>query len=109
MRYVFLVPQIISPILESTLAKQSNVEQKVSKSIETELGSMLFTRCVSGARAVSSSSGLLLNGHHFVGWGAHHPTYPRPYLTAGVGIGMTRDEIDVFVERLDKVFKRWQR
>ena len=76
--------------------------------LETELGSMLFTRCVSGARAVSSASTNRVNGVDFVGWGAHCDDYPHCYLTAGVGIGMTKREIDVFIQRLDKVFKKWK-
>ena len=76
--------------------------------LETELGSMLFTRCVSGTRAVSSDSTNRVNGVDFVGWGAHCDNYPHCNLTAGVGIGMTKPEIDVFIQRLDKVFKKWK-
>merc|ERR1719193_315827 len=90
-----------APTSNPPIAPSSRVSR-----LETEIGSMLFTRCVSGARAVSSQTSASINGVEFTGWGAHCDEYPTSYLTAGVGIGMTREEIDTFIQRLDKVFKK---
>lgn len=42
----------------------------------------------------------------FAGWGAHHSNYPIPYLTAAAALGMKRNDIDLFVHRLDKVLSK---
>ena len=94
--------------LDSRETTSSAVPASLPSRLETELGSMLFTRCVSGARAVSSQTQTRINGVDFHGWGAHCDEYAHSYLTAGVGIGMTTEEIDVFIQRLDKVFKKWK-
>lgn len=102
---------VISGAITSSAAPSSSANSASNNHLsrlETEIGSMLFTRCVSGARAVSSQSSICINGVEFRGWGAHCEDYPTSYLTAGVGIGMTKDEIDVFIQRLDKVFKKWK-
>ncbi|RWS30331.1 O-phosphoseryl-tRNA(Sec) selenium transferase-like protein [Leptotrombidium deliense] len=71
----------------------------------TEIGSMLFLRGVSGARVVTSPGTVKqIGGHNFVNWGSHHNNYPNSYLTAAVAIGITKEEIDVFLKRLTKLF-----
>jgi len=78
------------------------------------LGSMLFTRCVSGTRVVVPS--VASPGSHqpdptakaigpftFRGYGSHTDAYPPgPYLTAACALGVTRGEIAEFLRRLDK-------
>ena len=43
-------------------------------------------------------------GIQFGCYGAHIDNYPYPYLTASCTIGISQYEIDVFLERLEKVF-----
>lgn len=40
----------------------------------------------------------------FSGYGTHIDNYPFPYLNAACAIGMTKDEVDIFIQRLDKAF-----
>ena len=68
----------------------------------TALGSMLFTRCCSGPRAVPVDDCRTVEGHVFRGWMAHAAGYPHPYLTAACALGVSREEIDTFAARLDK-------
>ncbi|KAJ7336496.1 hypothetical protein OS493_011699 [Desmophyllum pertusum] len=73
----------------------------------TQLGSMLFTRCVSGARVVPPGSTKEINGHLFTGWGAHAQNYRCAYLTAAAAIGMTKADVDTFLKRLDKCLSKF--
>ncbi|XP_059471686.1 O-phosphoseryl-tRNA(Sec) selenium transferase [Neocloeon triangulifer] len=66
------------------------------------LGSMLFLRCVSGSRVITGVEVKDVSGHKFEGWGSHHSSYPVPYLTAAAAIGMRRQDVELFVHRLDK-------
>ena len=85
------------------------------------LGSMLFLRCVSGSRVITGVDVKDVHGHKFegmiwldfsdvsikhdfccAGWGSHHSSYPVPYLTAAAAIGMRRQDVELFVHRLDK-------
>nr|XP_054761966.1 O-phosphoseryl-tRNA(Sec) selenium transferase-like isoform X2 [Lytechinus pictus] len=74
----------------------------------TELGSMLFTRCVSGARVVPQGVSKEINGHLFQGFGSHSNAYPSAYLTAAAAIGMTREDVKLFIKRLDKTLLKWK-
>ena len=69
----------------------------------TMLGSMLFTRTCSGARAVSGEDKKKIGDMHIEGWGAHHDHFPFPYITVAAAIGMTIEDVDVFMKRLKKV------
>ena len=71
----------------------------------TALGSMLFTRCCSGPRAVPVDECRTVEGHVFRGWMAHAADYPHPYLAAACALGVTRQEIDTFAVRLDRALK----
>lgn len=73
----------------------------------TQLGSMLFTRCVSGARVVPLASTKDINGHVFTGWGAHAQNYRCAYLTAAAAIGMSKADVDTFLKRLDKCLSKF--
>ena len=42
----------------------------------------------------------------FNGFGAHSGEYPCNYLTAAAAVGMTQDDVDMFVKRLDKVLSK---
>ena len=45
----------------------------------------------------------------FTNWGSHHNSYPTAYFTVAAAIGMKREEVDVFLERLDKVFVKFRK
>lgn len=67
------------------------------------IGSMLFTRGVSGCRVISTES-MSIDGHKFQGWGSHitHSNNTL-YMTAAAGLGITKSDIDGFIDKLDKV------
>ncbi|KAG1680516.1 O-phosphoseryl-tRNA(Sec) selenium transferase [Nymphon striatum] len=72
----------------------------------TEVGSMLFKRCVSGTRVIAPGDDKIINGHTFKNWGSHHNYYPFPYFTAAAAIGMTQTDCDKFIKRLDNVLSK---
>ena len=47
-----------------------------------------------------------INGQKFLNFGAHFDHYPCDYLTAAAAIGMTTDDVDLFISRLDKVLSK---
>ncbi|XP_043218845.1 O-phosphoseryl-tRNA(Sec) selenium transferase-like [Amphibalanus amphitrite] len=75
----------------------------------TQIGSMLYTRCVSGTRVIAPGDTKVIAGHQFEGWGAHHSHYPHAYLTAAAAIGITETDVERFIGQLDKVLARWRR
>ncbi|KAH9503237.1 hypothetical protein Btru_068519 [Bulinus truncatus] len=70
----------------------------------TEIGSMLFTRNVSGTRVVAAVKDSEICGCLFKNFGSHSNNYFSPYLTAAAAIGITKDDVDLFISRLEKVF-----
>uniref|UniRef100_A0A3P8Z5V6 O-phosphoseryl-tRNA(Sec) selenium transferase n=1 Tax=Esox lucius TaxID=8010 RepID=A0A3P8Z5V6_ESOLU len=71
----------------------------------TQLGSMLFTRQVSGARVVALGNEQIVSGHTFSGFMSHSESYPCPYLNAASAVGITRDDVTLCIKRLDKCLK----
>ncbi|XP_064424457.1 O-phosphoseryl-tRNA(Sec) selenium transferase [Latimeria chalumnae] len=71
----------------------------------TLLGSMLFTRQVSGARVVPRGSVQTVNGYTFKGFMSHASDYPCAYLNAASAIGIKKQDVDLFIKRLDKCLK----
>ncbi|GAB5570906.1 O-phosphoseryl-tRNA(Sec) selenium transferase isoform X2 [Prionailurus iriomotensis] len=71
----------------------------------TQLGSMLFTRQVSGARVVPLGSVQTVSGYTFQGFMSHTNNYPCAYLNAAAAIGMKTQDVDLFIKRLDKCLK----
>lgn len=68
------------------------------------IGSMLFTRGVSGCRIISTTDIKAIDGYKFQGWGSHiSHSNNIPYITAAAGLGMTKQEVDNFIDKLDKV------
>ena len=53
----------------------------------TAVGSMLFTRGVSGTRVVTGQDSKTIEGHTFTGWGGHCDETDTAYLTAAAGWG----------------------
>ena len=60
-------------------------------------------------RVVAPGETKAIGPHVFSNWGSHHDNYPTAYFTAAAAIGMSREEIDVFLERLDKVFVKFRK
>ena len=69
---------------------------------QTYLGSMLFTRCVSGTRVVRRGEVKKVCGLEFQGFGSSLDDYPHTYMTAAAAIGGSREEIDRFIDVLGK-------
>jgi O-phospho-L-seryl-tRNASec:L-selenocysteinyl-tRNA synthase len=80
----------------------------------TEIGSKLFYRNVSGPRVVarsdkSNSIKIIENPLYewkFKGFGAHTDDYPHSYLTMACAIGITKEEIDQFFDRLNTILTK---
>ena len=68
------------------------------------VGSMLFSRQVSGARTVKPGEKKVIGEVTLEGFGSSNVEYGDAYLTAAVAIGMDEAEGDEFLARLDKVF-----
>ncbi|KAM9425298.1 O-phosphoseryl-tRNA(Sec) selenium transferase isoform 1-T1 [Pholidichthys leucotaenia] len=71
----------------------------------TQLGSMLFTRQVSGARVVPLGKEQTIGGHTFRGFMSHSVSYPCPYLNAASAMGITPEDVTLCMKRLDKCLK----
>ncbi|KAL7880167.1 hypothetical protein SRHO_G00024210 [Serrasalmus rhombeus] len=71
----------------------------------TQLGSMLFTRQVSGARVIPLGMKQTVSGHTFHGFMSHSDAYPCPYLNAASAIGITKNDVELSIKRLDKCLK----
>jgi O-phospho-L-seryl-tRNASec:L-selenocysteinyl-tRNA synthase len=70
-----------------------------------EIGSKLFLRRVSGCRWVGNS-GKEVCGLRFQSYGSSYEGYPQAYLTAACAVGLTAEEVDLFIERLEKLLKQ---
>lgn len=70
------------------------------------LGSMLFTRCVSGTRVVPRGQLKSVGGVDFAGYGASVAGYPHDYLTAACALGLSPGELEEFSHRLDKALRK---
>ncbi|XP_051755388.1 O-phosphoseryl-tRNA(Sec) selenium transferase [Ctenopharyngodon idella] len=88
-----------------SLAMSLNHLQTYSNAAVTQLGSMLFTRQVSGARVVPLGVEQTVSGHTFNGFMSHADSYPCPYLNAASAIGITKEDITLCIKRLAKCLK----
>ncbi|XP_056113811.1 O-phosphoseryl-tRNA(Sec) selenium transferase [Rhinichthys klamathensis goyatoka] len=88
-----------------SLAMSLNRLQTHSNAAVTQLGSMLFTRQVSGARVVPLGVEQTVSGHTFNGFMSHTDSYPCPYLNAASAIGITKEDITLCIKRLEKCLK----
>jgi O-phospho-L-seryl-tRNASec:L-selenocysteinyl-tRNA synthase len=85
--------------------KEDENDADYAKSVEKEissLGSMLFSRCVSGTRVVPRAQVKAMGGHELIGFGSSTSNYAHSYMTAACAIGVSVAEIDEFLVRLDK-------
>lgn len=85
-------------------ANSGFTEEKKAAAVSM-FGSMLFTRCISGTRAVAQNQTKVISGQTFEGFGSSHHNFPHAYLTAACAIGLTKVEMDEFFLRLEKCFK----
>jgi O-phospho-L-seryl-tRNASec:L-selenocysteinyl-tRNA synthase len=74
----------------------------------TFLGSMLWSRCVSGTRVVARGKRQSVGGLSFDGYGSSHDAYPTAYLTAAAAIGAGAAEMDEFCVRLKKCVQEYR-
>ena len=74
----------------------------------TFLGSMLFSRFVSGTRVVARQARQHVAGHSFIGYGAHCDDYPVAYLTVAAALGTTQENIDEFLKRLTVAYAEFK-
>uniref|UniRef100_A0A8C7Z057 O-phosphoseryl-tRNA(Sec) selenium transferase n=1 Tax=Oryzias sinensis TaxID=183150 RepID=A0A8C7Z057_9TELE len=88
-----------------SLAMSLDGLQATSDKAVTQLGSMLFTRQVSGARVIPLGKEQIINGYTFRGFMSHSESYPCPYLNAASAIGITREDVALCIKRLDKSLK----
>lgn len=88
-----------------SLAMSLDGLQANSDKAVTQLGSMLFTRQVSGARVIPLGKEQTVSGHTFRGFMSHSELYPCPYLNAASAVGITREDVTVCIKRLDKCLK----
>lgn len=76
----------------------------------TFLGSMLYQRSVSGCRVVACIDEVKkVAGVDFADWGAHMAHYPHSYFTVACSIGITDNDVTLFLQRLDKVLKKFKK
>lgn len=72
----------------------------------TKIGSMLFLRGVSGTRVITTFETKTMGEYKFKCWGSHTSICSTSYLTAAVALGIRKDEIDIFIAKLDKIFTK---
>lgn len=74
------------------------------------LGSMLYKKRVMGSRVIGLSNAKNVCGIKFKNYGSHIDEYPEiPYMTAACSVGLTKKEIDWFIERLGESFDEIQK
>lgn len=93
--------------LPAPLTSEGSATPQIAKGQDgvTFLGSMLFSRGVSGTRVVNPAEVKTIDGVTFHSYGSSKAGYPHAYLTAAAAIGMTRGDVDLYVSRLDKTLK----
>jgi O-phospho-L-seryl-tRNASec:L-selenocysteinyl-tRNA synthase len=65
-------------------------------------------------RVVSGDTAKQVDGYAFAGWGSHVDAYCidgvlTPYLTAAAALGCTKQQVDLFIQRLDNVLTEWNK
>jgi O-phospho-L-seryl-tRNASec:L-selenocysteinyl-tRNA synthase len=75
----------------------------------TMLGSMLWQRCVSGARVVARGKDQRVAGILFQGYGSSCSSYPHDYMTAAAAIGASERDVDLCIARLKKCWQELRR
>lgn len=73
--------------------------------VVTSIGSKLFRRHVMGVRAIPKRTEVDVEGIKFHSWGNHTDDSMPAYLTVAAAIGMKRQEVDLFMDKLESVLK----
>nr|XP_006138228.1 O-phosphoseryl-tRNA(Sec) selenium transferase [Pelodiscus sinensis] len=100
---------LVTPHNPISLAMTLENLDKHSDMTVTQLGSMLFTRQVSGARVVPLGASQTVNNYTFKGFMSHTNNYPCAYLNAASAIGMKKQDVDLFLKRLEKCMKNFRK
>jgi len=66
----------------------------------TELGSMLFTRRISGARVIKLGTKQTIDTYEFMNYGAHSSNIQYSYLTVAAAIGIEESDIENFMKKI---------
>ena len=95
---------------EKEKEKQSEAEREKDQGRDpsqiTFLGSMIFSRNVSGPRVVARHTSKEIEGTRFEGYGAHSNNYHEDYLTFACAVGMKREDVDILIERVQKAMDK---
>ena len=94
----------------SILFTLKNIVEKSGNKDAKEIGSMCFNRQISGVRIITSSKGEKKNigGYDFLNYGSSCDNYKYlPYMTFSCAIGIKDEEIDGFVNKIDKIFENF--
>uniref|UniRef100_H2ZVF2 O-phosphoseryl-tRNA(Sec) selenium transferase n=1 Tax=Latimeria chalumnae TaxID=7897 RepID=H2ZVF2_LATCH len=86
-------------------AKASSLRSKSTVDATTFLGPQKYLNCVCLCRVVPRGSVQTVNGYTFKGFMSHASDYPCAYLNAASAIGIKKQDVDLFIKRLDKCLK----
>lgn len=87
-----------------------SVEKITENQDPTYLGSMLFSRGCSGARVISPKDTKKIGNFTFSNYGSHSNTiYSKAYMTVAAGFGMEKQEMDVFMSRLERTVAKYKK
>ena len=94
----------------SILFTLKNIVEKSGNKDAKEIGSMCFNRQISGVRIITSSNGEKKNigGYDFLNYGSSCDDYKYlPYMTFSCAIGIKDEEIEGFVNKIDKIIENF--
>jgi len=94
----------------SILFTLKNIMTKSGNKDVKEIGSMCFNRQISGVRIITSSNGEKKNigGYDFLNYGSSCDNYKYlPYMTFSCAIGIKNEEIEGFVNKIDKIIENF--
>ena len=60
------------------------------------------------SRVVADGASKTIGPRTFPNYGSHSDNYPTAYLTAAAAVGMTKEDVELFCKRLDKVLGQWK-
>ncbi|KAG8190429.1 hypothetical protein JTE90_009266 [Oedothorax gibbosus] len=83
-----------------------NQFESLHRKFFTEIGSMMFSKFVMGARLVAPGETKIISGHEFKNWGSHTDEHTVGYLTASAAIGVTKEDIDGFIKHFRHVLSK---
>ena len=94
----------------SILFTLGKIVEKSGNKDAKEIGSMCFNRQISGIRVITSSKGQIksIAGYDFINYGSSCDNYKYlPYLTFSCAIGISDEEIDGFIIKINKIFEEF--